>query len=146
LLNLEEEKELADALSEFAGQTFNVRFSKELKPPDPFRVGDWTFEQSNCVGQLTRILSAAGWIEVHIMLADNPVVSSGVTLFISEQSAHKAGFALYGSLAKLLISSQPCFVRADEIRSQILHGPQYPALNAGNPGAVLPMIIVVGPL
>jgi hypothetical protein len=141
-LDTEEEKELAKALSEFAGQTFTAveaRFGPESDLRD-----DLTTEKLNFVGQLERILTAAGWKQVRLAFADYPVVRGGVKIFMAEKSAQEAGRALHLNLAKLLIVSEPRSVPADKIRSLIEHGPVVPS-HFENP-VVLPILIAVGSL
>jgi hypothetical protein len=144
----EEEKELAKALSGFAGQTFTVVSAKSGLELD--LLDDWTSEQGMFAGQLERILSAAGWIQVRLAFADLPVVRRGVTIFIAmeevatflESDARKAGWGLFLNLAKLLIFSQTHFVSPDKIRSLIAHGPPLPSYFE-NP-VMLPILIGVG--
>lgn len=116
LLNVEEEKELEKSLSEFAGQKFTLRFDREWA----FKGRD-SFEQGAFLMQLSRILSAAGWVEEHPFLPKNPIVrTTGMMIFVltapvgeqpppEQRRRHEAGFALHRSLAGLLISSQLTF-------------------------------------
>jgi len=106
--NQEEEAELVRALSEYAGQPFQVQEST------PF-AGDSVpkerkSEQAFFALQLQRILRRAAWIEQNESLLNNRV-REGVKIFIEGQSAWKAAECLASRLADLQIDCVAGFSR-----------------------------------